>query len=124
MAPPPVESLASEVGAEAPLRKTLAGQFLRRNLDGGTEIGIPCNEAPVAPPEREQLVVGAALDDPASLDHDDLIGVTDRRQPVGDRDRRALLGEAVERLLDGALGLRVECTRCLVEDKHGWIPQN
>jgi hypothetical protein len=104
--------------------ETLPRQFLRGNLDGRAEIRVPRNEARVASAECEQLVVGAALDDPASLDHDDLIGVTDRRRPVGDRERRAFFREAVESLLNGSLRLRVERTGCLVEDEHGRIAEN
>ena len=65
-----------------------------------------------------------ALDDPAVVEHDDLVGVADRREPVRDRDRRAALGEPVERLLDGALGLRVEGARRLVEHEHGRVAQD
>ena len=52
----------------------------------------------------EQLVVRAALDDLAVVEHDDLVGVADRREAVRDRDRRAPVGELVERLLDLVLG--------------------
>ncbi len=33
--------------------------------------------------------MGAALDDAPGVEHEDLVGVTDRREPVGNRDRRA-----------------------------------
>ena len=88
-------------------------------------VGLPLararGERSVPAPAGEQLVVGAALDDPAVVEHDDLVGVADGREPVGDRDRRAALGEAVERLLDGALGLGVERARRLVEDSTGGL---
>ena len=35
----------------------------------------------------QQLVVGALCGDPAVLEHDDLVGQRDRRQPVGDHER-------------------------------------
>src|SRR6476660_5258621 len=38
----------------------------------------------VAAPEREQLLMGTAFDDLAVLQHEDLIGASDRRQPVRD----------------------------------------
>ena len=41
----------------------------------------------------EQLLVGAELDDAAAVEHDDLVGVADRREPVRDRDRRPALRE-------------------------------
>src|SRR5690242_8978751 len=42
----------------------------------------------VDPPGGDQLVVGALLDDLAPVDHDDEVGVADRRQPVGDHQGR------------------------------------
>ena len=44
--------------------------------------------------------MGAALDDLALVEHDDLVGVDDGRQPVRDDQRRAVLRHAVERVLD------------------------
>ena len=72
----------------------------------------------------EQLLVGAALDDPALVEHDDLVGVAHGREPVGDRDRRAPLGQPLELGLDGRLGLRVERARRLVEDQHRRVAQD
>ncbi|KAJ0160181.1 hypothetical protein CTA2_8415 [Colletotrichum tanaceti] len=47
-----------------------------------------------------QVIVGTLLDDPAGVHDDDVVGVADGRQPVGDGDDGAVLGR---RLLDGAL---------------------
>ena len=41
----------------------------------------------VQPLRREQLVVLATLADPALVDDQDLVGLTDGRQPVGDDQR-------------------------------------
>src|SRR5690606_21703184 len=54
---------------------------------------------------------------------DDAVGVLDRRQPVGDDQRRAALRELVERLLDRALGLGVEGRGRLVEDQDRRVLQ-
>jgi len=35
----------------------------------------------------EQLIVGAAIDEPAAVEDDDLVGERDRREPVGDDER-------------------------------------
>ena len=43
----------------------------------------------VEPAALEQLLVRAALGDPAVVEHDDLVGVDDGRQAVGDDDRGA-----------------------------------
>ena len=51
-------------------------------------------ERAVAAAEREQLGVRAALDDLAVLEHEDLIGAADRRQPVRDDERRPAAGAA------------------------------
>ena len=48
----------------------------------------------------EQLLVGTPLDDPAVVDDDDLVGVADGREPVGDRDRRAATHQRRQRTLD------------------------
>ena len=66
----------------------------------------------------------AALDDRAAVEHEDLVGVANRREPVRDRDRRASAGELVERLLDRALGLVVERGGGLVEDQYGRVAQD
>src|SRR5690348_12290153 len=87
-------------------------------------VGVARRERRVAPAAGEQLGVRAALDDAPPFEHDDLVGVTDRRQAVRDRDGRAALGQAVERLLHGALGLVVQRARRLVEDEDGWVSQD
>ena len=47
------------------------------------------------------------LDDAAMLEHDDEVGVADRRQAVGDHERRPLREQDAQRLLDLALGADV-----------------
>ena len=59
----------------------------------------------------------AALDDLALVEDDDLVGVDDGRQAVGDHQRRAVGGDPVERRLDLALGVDVEGRGRLVEDQ-------
>src|SRR4051794_25551600 len=72
----------------------------------------------VKPTAFEELGMSAALDNRAVVEHDYLIGVTDGGEPVGDRDRRPTLGQALERGLDRRLGLGVERARSLVEDEY------
>src|SRR5919197_1290275 len=98
----------------APLPRELLG----RHADRWAKIRVAGNEPRVVSSEPEELVVRALFDDLAAVEHENLIGVADRRQPVSDRNRRPVLGEAVERLLDGALGLRVEGARGLVEHEN------
>src|SRR3954466_720400 len=69
----------------------------------------------------EQLVVGALLDDPAVLEHDDQVGVADRREPVGDDEGGSVGEEDAERVLDLAFGADVDRGRRLVEDQDSWV---
>src|SRR3954470_10759033 len=69
----------------------------------------------------EQLIVTATLDDPALLDDDDQVGAQDRRQSVGNGDRRSSLHDALDRRLDEPLGNRVERGRGLVEDEYARV---
>eukprot|EP00966_Prymnesium_polylepis_P286672 6621785-Prymnesium_polylepis.2 len=70
-----------------------------------------------------QVVVGAALHHAAAVDDSNLVGVTDRREAVRDRDRRALLlrHDLVQRGLHHLLALVVERTRRLVEQHDRWL---
>ena len=61
--------------------------------------------------------------DAVLCDDDDLIGVPDGGEPVGDGDRGAVPGEFFQALLDPALALVVQGARGLVEDEDGRILQ-
>ena len=50
----------------------------------GLDSMLPIVESLVTAAEREQFRVGTALDDLTLLHHQDLVGVDDGRQPVGD----------------------------------------
>ena len=64
-----------------------------------------------------------ALDDAALLEDEDLVGVGDGRQPVGDHQRRAPLAGPTQGVLDGRLGAGVQGAGRLVEDQHPGIGQ-
>jgi hypothetical protein len=55
---------------------------------GGRQLGVAADEQRVPPAACEQLFVPADLDHTAVVEHDDLIRVAHRREPVRDRDRR------------------------------------
>ena len=59
----------------------------------------------------------AALDDVAVVEHQDLVGIDDRRQAMGDDQGGAVGGDLGEARLDLALGLGVERRGRLVEDQ-------
>jgi hypothetical protein len=91
-------SLSAELG--------IAGEDPDRNdpLDGAMALGN-CRSAREteldAPQTRidfaliQQLLVGAALDHLTLIHHINTVGIADRRKPVGDRDRRAVLGNGL-----------------------------
>ena len=66
---------------------------------------------------RQQLVVRSLLDDAPVVEHHDEIRVADRREPVGDHERCPPGHEALERVEDHGLGLRVDRGGGLVEDE-------
>ena len=65
----------------------------------------------------------ALLDDPALVHHDDLVGLADRREAVGDDERGPAPQQAPQRRLDQALGLGVDAARRLVQDQDARIGQ-
>jgi hypothetical protein len=78
-------------------------------------------QTPIEPPRREQGRVVAALDDSSISQHEDEIGASDGRQPVGDHQDCAPTHEAPHGLLHQALRLGIEGARCLVENEDGTI---
>ena len=68
--------------------------------------------------------MGAGLDHLALVEHDDLVRVDDRRQPVRDHERRAAAHQLAERALHGDLALRVERRGRLVEEQDRRVAQD
>ena len=94
-----------------PSRRTWSRARADRRLAG--ELGPV--QVGVQPSGREQLLVLAALPDPAAVDDQDLVGLLDGGQPVGD-DQRGPAGQGRgERVLNGNLLLGVEVRGGLVE---------
>src|SRR5205823_6086967 len=52
---------------------------------------------------QQQFPMMAALDDASAVEHQDLVGVDDGRQPMGDDEGRAIGGDLGEARLDLAL---------------------
>lgn len=69
---------------------------------------------------RQQRLVAARLDDASVIDDEDLVGVSDRRKPVSDDDRRPAFREPAESFLQGPLGGRVHsaCRLIQYEDRR------
>ena len=72
---------------------------------------------------RQQLGVRSALDDLSPLEHENLVGMDDRREPVGDHEYRPPAQQSVHRLLHQPLRLGIERRSGLVEDEDRWIPE-
>ena len=95
----------------------LQGSRIGRNHPGqpGSSVFSPARTwAAYSPSIAIRCVVGALLDDPPVVEHDDAVGVADRRQAVGDHQRRA--ADAAPRRTQPARGPRSRC-------RGGWWPR-
>jgi len=70
---------------------------------------------------RHQLLVRARFTQLAAMHHQNVIHVLNRRQPMGDRDRRAAAHHHPKRISNQQLGLGVDARRRFVEDEHARI---
>ncbi len=71
----------------------------------------------IAPGVLHQLVVGAVLDEPPALDGDDAIGGAHRREPMGDDQHRAPVGDLAHVALDDVFTLVIQRAGRLVENQ-------
>src|SRR3954462_2639927 len=92
-----------------------SGRRAHRDDDRPHVALLQAEERSIAAAAAQQIVVPAALDDLAGLDHQDGVGVHDRVEAVGDDEGRAVLAEVLDRLLDLALGFGIERRGGLVE---------
>jgi hypothetical protein len=67
--------------------------------------------------------VVAFLDDPSAFEHQDAIGGTHAREPVGDQHDGVALGETAHLLEDLVLAAGIERRRRFVEDQHRGIAE-
>src|SRR6476661_4673742 len=91
-------------------------EALRRNCLA--EVPREAAERPVL---REQLAFGAALDDLAVLDDENLVRTPDGGEAVRDDDRGTAVQQPIERLLDQDLGRTIDVRRGLVEDEDARV---
>src|SRR5918999_1485779 len=78
-------------------------------------------EREVAALSCEQLLVRPLLDDASLLEHDDEIGVANRREAVGDDDGGTAGQEPPQGELDLALGADVDAGRGFVENEDARV---
>src|ERR1041385_726117 len=87
---------------------------LRREVFAGIDEAVPLQlellvvELAIPPAHREQLAMGAALDDFPALQHQDLIGAHDGGEPVRNDEGGAPRAQRAEAVLDQPLTLAVE----------------
>ena len=62
--------------------------------------------------------MGSSLDDAAVLEHQDHVGIADRRQPVGDDERRAAAHQLAHGVLDQHFRARVDAARGFVQNQN------
>ena len=91
-------------GRRKRLRPVLGGRL------GGT--GVPADQRRVPAVRGEQFLVGAALGDAAGVQDDDLVGVADGGEPVGDGD--AWCGPAESASMACCTACSVRVSRALV----------
>ncbi len=90
---------------------------LLRQRIGGEAAGEPTERAVLL----EQFPLAPSLRDPSVLDDQDRVGPANRRESVGDDDRRASGEQPVERALDQDLGRPVDVRGRLVEDQDARV---
>src|SRR5262249_33120907 len=61
--------------------------------------------------------MGASLDKPAAIHHQDHVGIADRRETVSDDERRSADHESVERIENDGLGFGVNGRSRFVQDQ-------
>ena len=69
---------------------------------------LQAEERGIAAAAAQQIVMPAALDDLAALDHQNGVGVHDGVQAMGDDDGGAVLAEMLDRLLHLLFGFRIQ----------------
>ena len=70
---------------------------------------------------RNQLFVGAALDNPAVIEHHDGVGVADGGKPVGDDKYLSALHEFIHAVLHQSFGAGIDGGGRFVEDHGGRV---
>ena len=85
--------------------------------------GLGAHQPAIGAVAADQLGMPAAFDDMALVEDEDAVGADDARQPVREDQGRASCRQAVDRLLDHRLVLRVHRGERFVENEDRRIPQ-
>ena len=92
-------------------------QFFESLLDEGGV--LDAGETGVEPLLLDEFVVGAALDNAAVFQHQNLVGIANSAQPVCDDKTGATAHESLEGLLDESFGGGIDTGSGLVENEDG-----
>ncbi len=76
------------------------------------------------PTLRQQRLMVPLLDNPATLEHEDLVGPLHRRQAMGHDEDRPSLEKSLDRILNQPLRLGIQRARRLVEDEDRGVTQD
>ena len=95
---------------------------LRRSLFRPADLQL--DHSAVSAAAEHQFIVPAALGDSAVFDHQDLVGVADRAEAVGDDEAGAAGHQRGQRLLDEPFVFRVEVAGGFVEDQDVGIGEH
>src|SRR5262245_35191867 len=97
------------------LRQLVLFEDLGKPLACLVGLALACPQASIETALSQKLEMRALLDDLAMIEHDDVVGMNHGREPMRDDEAGAVLGHALERVLDLLLGMRVERGGRLVE---------
>src|SRR3954469_21875796 len=87
----------------------------RARLILGEALRLQVEHRPISSAQRNQFVVRAEFDDAAAFEDADTIGVPHRREPMRDKDRRALARRSEQAIEDLGLAAHIELRGRVVE---------
>src|SRR6266566_658325 len=80
---------------------------------------LHCDQRPILPLKVLQLVMRATLHDHAAVQHDDLVAVANRAEPVRHDETGAAAPAQI--VVNQAFGRGIECTGRFIEDEEGGV---
>jgi len=115
--------------ASNPSLRKASETWSKEFLSGKTGLDIQCVvlygqslelaeiEFMVEPASLDQFPMRPLLDDPAVVDHQELVGIADGAQAMGDHEAGPARHEAEQSLVDAGFGACIDAAGGLVEDK-------
>src|SRR5262245_37670488 len=113
------ERLVLQALGRARIRRLVLFERMRQPLARFVGLALARPQACIEAAFGQKFEMLALLDDLATIEHNDVVGMHDRGEAMGDDEAGALARHALERILDLALGMAVERRSRLVEHKNG-----